>query len=43
MLQQNMRQGYKCPDFGVFWPAGGDAAIWTLKFVTNNTKNISKK
>jgi hypothetical protein len=33
-----------CPDFGVLCPAGGDAAIRTLEFVSNNfVEKISKK
>jgi hypothetical protein len=40
-------QGQKireCPDFGVLCPAGGDATIRTLEFVSNNfVERISKK
>jgi hypothetical protein len=35
---------FECPDFGVLCPGGGDAAIRTLEFVSNNfVYKISKK
>jgi hypothetical protein len=35
---------FVCPDFGVLCPTGGDAAIRTLEFVSNNfVEKISKK